>query len=62
MRYFSVEMDEDQFLQWIKTVIDQYEQNLHDLGSYDKSVSAVQDIAIQCLVDNAEDQTEQVKH
>jgi hypothetical protein len=46
MDIYELEMDEDQFRQLVKNIIDEYESGLHKHGSYDAAVKATQDRAI----------------
>ena len=54
MRFYEIDMDEDQIRRLVKVVIDNYESSRHETGSYSEAVKAVQDSTLQSL-ENASD-------
>lgn len=54
MRFFEIDMDEDQVRRHVKVVIDNYEASLHEYGSYSQALEAVQETTLQSL-ENAAD-------
>jgi hypothetical protein len=43
------EMDEDVFKRFVKTIIDNYEKGLHELGNYEDSVKETQDRTLDAI-------------
>lgn len=54
MRFFELDIDEDQVRRLVKAIIDRYESGLHTHGSYQKSVESAQDETVQSLENAAE--------
>lgn len=54
MRFFEIELDEDQMRRFVQAVIDRYEASLHENGSYSQAVKSVQDSTLQSM-ENAAD-------
>ena len=54
MRFFEIDMDEDQIRRLVKVVIDRYESSRHETGSYSEAVKAVQESTLKSL-ENAAD-------
>jgi len=54
MRFFELDIDEDQVRRLVKSIIDRYEAGLYTYGTYQKSVEAAQDETIQSLENAAE--------
>lgn len=54
MRFFELDIDEDQVRRLVKSIIDRYEAGLHTYGTYQKSVEAAQEETVQSLENAAE--------
>lgn len=54
MRFFELDIDEDQVRRLVKTIIDLYEEARYASGSYEQSVKETQERTVQTLEDSAE--------
>lgn len=54
MRFFELDIDEDQVRGMVKEIIDRYEIGIRTHGSYQKSVEAAQDETVQSLENAAQ--------
>lgn len=49
MRFFEIDIDEDQVRRLVKVIIDRYESGIRSHGSYQRSVEDTQDETVQSL-------------
>lgn len=54
MRFFELDIDEDQVRRLVKIIIDRYESGIRTHGSYQKSVEEAQDQTVKSLENAAE--------
>lgn len=54
MRFFELDIDEDQVRRLVKVIIDRYESGIRAHGSYQKSVEDAQEDTVQSLENAAE--------
>ena len=54
MRFFELDIDEDQVRRLVKVIIDRYENGIRTHGSYQRSVEAAQEETVQSLENAAE--------
>lgn len=54
MRFFELEIDEDQVRRLVKAIIDRYEAGRYTYGTYQRSVEAAQDETLLSLENSAE--------
>lgn len=54
MRFFELDIDENQVRRLVRVIIDKYESGIRDHGSHQRAVEAAQEQTVQSLEDAAE--------
>lgn len=54
MRFFELDIDEDQVRRLVKVIVDRYEMGIRSHGSYQKSLESAQEETVQSLENAAE--------
>lgn len=54
MRFFEIDIDEDQVRRLVKVIVDRYEMGIRSHGSYQRAVEAAQEETVQSLENAAE--------
>jgi hypothetical protein len=53
MRFFEIDIDEDQLRAIVKIIVDHYEHGLHEHGSYQAALEMTQEATIRKIEDDA---------
>ena len=61
MRFFEIDLDEDQMKSFVKAIIDEYECGLHTHGTYDQAVEQAQQKTME-TIENLADAEEVYVH